>query len=86
MSLEFHFGVSLMEIALARTVISSMDNWFMVIIWFKGKFLLIVHVASRCGLTSSNYSELSHIYEKYKAQGLGLCHSKNKATRNKAAP
>ncbi|CAD5188599.1 phospholipid hydroperoxide glutathione peroxidase 1, chloroplastic-like [Musa acuminata AAA Group] len=36
---------------------------------FKGKILLIVNVASRCGLTSSNYSELSHIYEKYKTQG-----------------
>ncbi|THG14184.1 hypothetical protein TEA_020277 [Camellia sinensis var. sinensis] len=36
---------------------------------FKGKVLLIVNVASKCGLTSSNYSELSHIYEKYKPQG-----------------
>ncbi|XP_019087305.1 PREDICTED: putative glutathione peroxidase 7, chloroplastic [Camelina sativa] len=36
---------------------------------FKGKPLLIVNVASRCGLTSSNYSELSHLYEKYKNQG-----------------
>ncbi|ESW33073.1 hypothetical protein PHAVU_001G041100 [Phaseolus vulgaris] len=37
---------------------------------FKGKVLLIVNVASRCGLTSSNYSELSRLYEKYKNQGL----------------
>ncbi|XP_059658264.1 putative glutathione peroxidase 7, chloroplastic isoform X1 [Cornus florida] len=36
---------------------------------FKGKVLLIVNVASKCGLTTSNYSELSHIYEKYKTQG-----------------
>nr|WDE17983.1 glutathione peroxidase 1 [Litchi chinensis] len=36
---------------------------------FKGKALLIVNVASRCGLTTANYSELSHIYEKYKTQG-----------------
>jgi len=36
---------------------------------FKGKVMLIVNVASRCGLTSSNYSELSHLYEKYKTQG-----------------
>nr|KJB06659.1 hypothetical protein B456_001G038600 [Gossypium raimondii] len=35
---------------------------------FKGKVLLIVNVASRCGLTTSNYSELSHIYDKYKNQ------------------
>ncbi|KAF9604192.1 hypothetical protein IFM89_003938 [Coptis chinensis] len=35
---------------------------------FYRKALLIVNVASKCGLTSSNYSELSHIYEKYKTQ------------------
>ncbi|EYU29206.1 hypothetical protein ABFS82_05G125600 [Erythranthe guttata] len=39
---------------------------------FKGKALLIVNVASRCGLTSSNYTELSQIYEKYKAQGFEI--------------
>ncbi|CAA3019785.1 phospholipid hydroperoxide glutathione peroxidase 1, chloroplastic [Olea europaea subsp. europaea] len=39
---------------------------------FKGKALLIVNVASKCGLTSSNYSELSHLYEKYKTQGFEI--------------
>lgn len=39
---------------------------------FKGKVLLIVNVASKCGLTTGNYSELSHIYEKYKTQGLEI--------------
>ncbi|KAK9279090.1 hypothetical protein L1049_012765 [Liquidambar formosana] len=39
---------------------------------FKGKVLLIVNVASKCGLTKSNYSELSHIYEKYKPQGFEI--------------
>ncbi|XP_052208848.1 putative glutathione peroxidase 7, chloroplastic [Diospyros lotus] len=39
---------------------------------FKGKILLIVNVASKCGLTTSNYSELSHIYEKYKPQGFEI--------------
>ncbi|MBA0789935.1 hypothetical protein Gohar_014613 [Gossypium harknessii] len=39
---------------------------------FKGKVLLIVNVASRCGLTTSNYSELSHIYDKYKNQGFEI--------------
>ncbi|GMY29166.1 phospholipid hydroperoxide glutathione peroxidase 1, chloroplastic [Fagus crenata] len=39
---------------------------------FKGKVLLIVNVASKCGLTTGNYSELSHIYEKYKPQGLEI--------------
>ncbi|KAK6116884.1 hypothetical protein DH2020_049375 [Rehmannia glutinosa] len=39
---------------------------------FKGRVLLIVNVASKCGLTSSNYSELSHLYEKYKTQGFEI--------------
>eukprot|EP00262_Sarcandra_glabra_P022040 TRINITY_DN956_c0_g1_i2.p1 TRINITY_DN956_c0_g1~~TRINITY_DN956_c0_g1_i2.p1 ORF type:complete len:171 (-),score=36.35 TRINITY_DN956_c0_g1_i2:158-670(-) len=33
---------------------------------FKGKVLLIVNVASQCGLANSNYTELSQLYEKYK--------------------
>lgn len=39
---------------------------------FKGKVLLIVNVASKCGLTTSNYKELSHVYEKYKTQGFEI--------------
>ncbi|RWR91267.1 putative phospholipid hydroperoxide glutathione peroxidase [Cinnamomum micranthum f. kanehirae] len=39
---------------------------------FKGRVLLIVNVASKCGLTTSNYTELSHIYEKYKSQGFEI--------------
>ncbi|KAG8656798.1 phospholipid hydroperoxide glutathione peroxidase 1, chloroplastic isoform X2 [Manihot esculenta] len=39
---------------------------------FKRKILLIVNVASKCGLTSSNYTELSHLYEKYKTQGFEI--------------
>ncbi|XVE71275.1 hypothetical protein DITRI_Ditri10aG0138000 [Diplodiscus trichospermus] len=39
---------------------------------FKGKVLLVVNVASKCGLTTSNYSELSQLYEKYKTQGFEI--------------
>ncbi|GKU87384.1 hypothetical protein SLEP1_g1788 [Rubroshorea leprosula] len=39
---------------------------------YKGKVLLIVNVASKCGLTTSNYSELSQLYEKYKNQGFEI--------------
>uniref|UniRef100_A0A7N2QYL4 Glutathione peroxidase n=1 Tax=Quercus lobata TaxID=97700 RepID=A0A7N2QYL4_QUELO len=39
---------------------------------FKGKVLLIFNVASKCGLTTANYSELSHIYKKCKTQGLEI--------------
>ncbi|PKA52160.1 putative phospholipid hydroperoxide glutathione peroxidase [Apostasia shenzhenica] len=39
---------------------------------YKGKVLLIVNVASQCGLTNSNYTEMSELYEKYKDKGLEI--------------
>ncbi|KAK9169841.1 hypothetical protein Syun_001981 [Stephania yunnanensis] len=39
---------------------------------YKGKAMLIVNVASQCGLTNSNYTELAKLYEKYIDQGLEI--------------
>ncbi|MCD7448589.1 putative glutathione peroxidase 8 [Datura stramonium] len=39
---------------------------------YRGKLLLIVNVASKCGMTNSNYTELNQLYEKYKDQGLEI--------------
>lgn len=39
---------------------------------YKGKVLLIVNVASKCGMTKSNYTELNQLYDKYKDQGLEI--------------
>eukprot|EP01018_Ginkgo_biloba_P031777 Gb_10321 [translate_table: standard] len=39
---------------------------------YKGKVVLIVNVASQCGLTNSNYKELNKLYEKYKDQGFEI--------------
>ncbi|KAK7253040.1 hypothetical protein RIF29_37433 [Crotalaria pallida] len=39
---------------------------------YKGKVLLIVNVASKCGLTDSNYTELNQLYDKFKNQGLEI--------------
>ncbi|KAA3471053.1 putative glutathione peroxidase 4 [Gossypium australe] len=39
---------------------------------YKGKVVLIVNVASKCGLTQSNYKELNVLYEKYKNQGFEI--------------
>ncbi|XP_062144400.1 probable glutathione peroxidase 2 [Alnus glutinosa] len=35
---------------------------------YSGKVLLIVNVASKCGLTQTNYKELNVLHEKYKSQ------------------
>ncbi|KAL5848208.1 hypothetical protein ACOSQ4_006221 [Xanthoceras sorbifolium] len=39
---------------------------------YRGKVVLIVNVASKCGLTHSNYKELNVLYEKYKNQGFEI--------------
>ncbi|KAH9785951.1 glutathione peroxidase [Citrus sinensis] len=39
---------------------------------YKGKVLLIVNVASKCGFTDSNYSQLTDLYNKYKHKGLEI--------------
>ncbi|KAM3359400.1 putative phospholipid hydroperoxide glutathione peroxidase [Capsicum chinense] len=39
---------------------------------YKGKVLIIVNVASKCGMTNSNYTELNQLYEKYKNKGLEI--------------
>ncbi|XP_043720956.1 protein HUA2-LIKE 3-like [Telopea speciosissima] len=39
---------------------------------YKGKVLLVVNVASKCGLTDSNYTELTELYTKYKDKGLEI--------------
>ncbi|KAK4486366.1 hypothetical protein RD792_009039 [Penstemon davidsonii] len=39
---------------------------------YEGKVLLIVNVASKCGLTNSNYEQLNILYDKYKDQGFEI--------------
>ncbi|BAS91708.1 Os04g0683850 [Oryza sativa Japonica Group] len=39
---------------------------------YKGKVVLIVNAASRCGLTNYNYTELGQLYGKYKETGLEI--------------
>jgi glutathione peroxidase len=36
---------------------------------YKGKVLLIVNVASQCGFTQTNYTELTELYNEYKGKG-----------------
>jgi glutathione peroxidase len=35
---------------------------------YKGKVLLIVNVASQCGFTQTNYTELTELYNEYKGK------------------
>lgn len=37
---------------------------------YKGKVLVIVNIASQCGLTSTNYEQLTELHNKYKDQGM----------------
>ncbi|XP_020267645.1 probable glutathione peroxidase 4 isoform X1 [Asparagus officinalis] len=37
---------------------------------YKGKVLLIVNVASKCGFTETNYTQLSELYAKYRHKGI----------------
>ena len=37
---------------------------------YRGKVLIIVNVASECGLTNSNYTQLKVLLDKYKSKGL----------------
>jgi glutathione peroxidase len=39
---------------------------------YSGKVLLIVNVASKCGLTDRNYKKLQPLYERYREQGLRI--------------
>ncbi|KAL3531369.1 hypothetical protein ACH5RR_010691 [Cinchona calisaya] len=39
---------------------------------YKGKVLLVVNVASKCGLSNSNYTQLTELYNKYKDKGFEI--------------
>ncbi|VDN19165.1 unnamed protein product [Gongylonema pulchrum] len=39
---------------------------------FRGKVVLIVNVASECGLTNTNYNQLKQLYDKYSSRGLAI--------------
>ncbi|KAJ3695434.1 hypothetical protein LUZ60_000811 [Juncus effusus] len=71
-SLGIAYATSTAEKSIHEYTVKDIDGKDVPLNKFKGKILLIVNVASRCGLTTSNYTELSHIYEKYKPQGFEI--------------
>ncbi|CAI4232851.1 unnamed protein product [Auanema sp. JU1783] len=40
---------------------------------YKGKVVVVVNVASQCGLTESNYTQLKELLDVYHEQGLEVC-------------
>lgn len=69
-------GVIVSRAATGKTIhdfiVKDIDGKEVSLSKFKGKALLVVNVASQCGLTSSNYTELTQLYNKYKAKGLEI--------------
>jgi glutathione peroxidase len=53
-------------------VVKDIDGNDVELSTFKGKVLLIVNVASQCGLTQQNYKELAELYNKHKENGLEI--------------
>ncbi|KAF9604695.1 hypothetical protein IFM89_009131 [Coptis chinensis] len=39
---------------------------------YKGKVLIVVNVASKCGFTNTNYEQLTELYTKYKDKGFEI--------------
>ncbi|KAL5701705.1 putative glutathione peroxidase 5 [Ranunculus cassubicifolius] len=39
---------------------------------YKGKVVIVVNVASKCGFTDTNYKQLTELYTKYKEKGLEI--------------
>lgn len=66
------FAAAVTEKSLHDFTVKDIDGSEVALSKYKGKVLLAVNVASKCGLTSSNYTELSHLYEKYKTQGFEI--------------
>jgi len=52
--------------------VKDIDNQEVKLEKYKGKVLLIVNVASKCGFTKNNYKELNELYSKYRDQGLSI--------------
>lgn len=66
------FAAAVTEKSIHDFTVKDIDGKEVPLSNYKGKVLLAVNVASKCGLTTGNYTELSHLYEKYKTQGFEI--------------
>jgi glutathione peroxidase len=53
-------------------VVKDIDDQEVPLRKFEGDVLLIVNVATRCGLTAQNYAEFEPLYQKYKDRGFRI--------------
>lgn len=52
--------------------VKNIDNEDVKLDKYKGKVVLVVNVASKCGFTKNNYKELNDLYSRYKDKGLAI--------------
>lgn len=52
--------------------VKDIDNQEVKLDKYKGRVMIIVNVASKCGFTKVNYKELNELYSKYKEQNLAI--------------
>jgi glutathione peroxidase len=75
-SLIFLLNLALLMTASAKSIyehdLKSIDGESTTLAEHKGKVILMVNVASRCGFTRQ-YKGLEELYDKYKAKGLVIC-------------
>ena len=75
-SLIFLLNLALLMTASAKSIyehdLISIDGESTTLAEHKGKVILMVNVASRCGFTRQ-YKGLEELYDKYKAKGLVIC-------------
>ncbi|KAK5983231.1 Glutathione peroxidase [Trichostrongylus colubriformis] len=63
-------SVAMSATSIYQFKVKDADNKEVTLDKYKGKVLIVVNVASQCGLTNSNYTQFKELLDKYKSKGL----------------